>query len=429
MRVSKLSIFGILSFIVFVGQLAFVQNLHAQQQQHAEDEQQRGLHHDDVDGALGPFDRAWYPSPLFNRSSSLLSGPMAADSINAKISNEDSFAACLLVSDDNHWLTEWLAYHYHVLPLEHLIVVRDPRSKTSIKSVLGRWKDRMHITEWTDDRFLPRWVKRKHATGNMSAVHLHRYRQQFLYAACLKEFRSQNKTWVLLTDTDEFVRPNPYRNDTATPASVAMHIPLSQRGSVLATLQQDRTQISNTSCVYIPRIQMATTEDSDPTVFLPTSLQGMNASHFLTTRWFHHNGHELTGPKNLNGKNVVQVAALKDTDIPRKVQNVHVVLPSCPSAGGDRLATSSLVIHHYAGTFEQYTFRNDPRDAVAGRPQRSDQAVYNQVGQESLEQQHRSADYKDTSIAAWLEGFVEAVGASEARRLLEGVGVVDYKYV
>lgn len=33
-----------------------------------------------------------------------------------------TFSSCLLVMDDNHRLTEWLAYHYHVLPLRYMVV-------------------------------------------------------------------------------------------------------------------------------------------------------------------------------------------------------------------------------------------------------------------------------------------------------------------
>ena len=40
-------------------------------------------------------------------------------------------AACLLIMDSNHLLIEWLAYHYHVLRLRHLIVAVDPRSTTT----------------------------------------------------------------------------------------------------------------------------------------------------------------------------------------------------------------------------------------------------------------------------------------------------------
>ena len=68
---------------------------------------------------------------------------------------KNAFSACLIVKDDNHWLIEWLAYHYHVLPLRHLILVTDPTSVTSPTNILGRWSDKMIIEQWNDTDFLP----------------------------------------------------------------------------------------------------------------------------------------------------------------------------------------------------------------------------------------------------------------------------------
>ena len=340
-------------------------------------------------------------------------------------SKNESFSACLLTMDDNHWLIEWLAYHYHVLPLYSLVVVRDPQSKTTSQAILERWKNRIHIREWNDARILPAWVLRKWRAGNISTVSLHRYRQQFFYAACMKDFQRRNQTWILLSDVDEFVRPNPYLNGTTTTPP-----PLSQPGSVLVTLQQHglERQLVNDKpplqCIHVPRIQMATKEDQQDTQhssILP--LKSWNASHFLTTRWLHHNGHEIRGPKNLNGKNVVNVQTIQKADIPRKVPNVHTVLPDiCPATVGDRLyhTDSPLVIHHYAGSLEQFRYRQDPRDQVAGRPHRTDPNVWSAIGQTVSS----PASIKDDSTTAWLPGFVASVGAKEAARLLDGVGVV-----
>jgi hypothetical protein len=63
------------------------------------------------------------------------------------LKSEDDFSACLLVMDDNHYLIEWLAYHYHALNLQNLILVTDPNSQTSPTAILERWKDLMDITD------------------------------------------------------------------------------------------------------------------------------------------------------------------------------------------------------------------------------------------------------------------------------------------
>jgi len=58
-----------------------------------------------------------------------------------------SFAACVLMKDDNIILPEWLAYHYEVLPLRRLIVAVDPFSKTNPDKILDAYRDiGMNIT-------------------------------------------------------------------------------------------------------------------------------------------------------------------------------------------------------------------------------------------------------------------------------------------
>jgi hypothetical protein len=65
-----------------------------------------------------------------------------------------SFLSPELSMDDNHRLMEWMAYHYHVLPLRYMIVVVDPRSKTSPSSIFNEWRRKgVYIEEWTDRDF------------------------------------------------------------------------------------------------------------------------------------------------------------------------------------------------------------------------------------------------------------------------------------
>ena len=53
-----------------------------------------------------------------------------------------SFSACLILKEDNHWLSEWLPYHYQTARLRHLLVIVDPSSRTSPKHIFDRWKVR-----------------------------------------------------------------------------------------------------------------------------------------------------------------------------------------------------------------------------------------------------------------------------------------------
>ena len=70
---------------------------------------------------------------------------------------KEGLSACLLVNDENPRLPEWLAYHYHMLPLRSLIVAVDPASRSSPQSILDRYSSSslMDVTIWNDDDYLP----------------------------------------------------------------------------------------------------------------------------------------------------------------------------------------------------------------------------------------------------------------------------------
>ena len=73
-------------------------------------------------------------------------------------SNQRGLSACLLVNDENPRLPEWLAYHYHILPLRSLIIAIDPSSRLSPDSILKRWTNAklgLNIKVWNDIDYLP----------------------------------------------------------------------------------------------------------------------------------------------------------------------------------------------------------------------------------------------------------------------------------
>lgn len=72
---------------------------------------------------------------------------------------EDALSACLLVNDKNARLPEWLAYHYHTLPLRSLIVAADPIGQTSSKPVIDAFSSALgdsDITFWaSEEHYMP----------------------------------------------------------------------------------------------------------------------------------------------------------------------------------------------------------------------------------------------------------------------------------
>jgi len=151
------------------------------------------------------------------RSKSLLS---AKPNVNKNNNNENKgFSACLLVNDENPRLPEWLAYHYHTLPLRSLIVTVDPASRSSPKEILDRWKSFMDVTIWEEKDFLPEvdghgmiehgaCETGANNTEKTDCLWRHRKRQRYFIKRCMADFKARNRTWTLLIDVDEYITFN-----------------------------------------------------------------------------------------------------------------------------------------------------------------------------------------------------------------------------
>ena len=143
---------------------------------------------------------------------------------NRSITNASNseLSACLLVMDDNHFLVEWLAYHYHSANLRKLVLAIDPKSQTMPLEILGRWKDKMDITIWrNDDDYIAskdfestkKDIARTFKETSPTLIE-HRARQRIFYTQCLRTIKqdsmqsSSSSQWTMLVDVDEFVKVN-----------------------------------------------------------------------------------------------------------------------------------------------------------------------------------------------------------------------------
>jgi Glycosyl transferase family 2 len=123
---------------------------------------------------------------------------------------ENSFATCLIWMDDNLRLTEWLAYHYHVLPLRYLVILIDQNSTTSPNSILDKWRNLMTIVQWnnTDEVLSP---ESKHIINQFDKASARYNSERYLhtqmdfYKKCTFHMKAHNRTWTAYIDTDEFI--------------------------------------------------------------------------------------------------------------------------------------------------------------------------------------------------------------------------------
>ena len=267
---------------------------------------------------------------------------------------------------------EWLAYHYQTANLRHLIIHADPRSKTSPSKVLDRWRDRINIQEWNGTDFLPPTFHDEVPQGTEKEEMFDSYilRQEHFHLECLKEFKRQNLGWTIMIDTDEYLIPReelPSNQNKKTIPTVS---------DILTTLQIPPSfeRIYN-PCITIFRRQFSAKESPENMVQSMVS-PGFDGKDFLTLRfrrygpkntWHPTNfGHAceiasfLSGPPN---KVIVNLSwmTMEELSDHKNTGNPHQPLKICPNAF-EHPSDSPFVLHHYAGTPEQwYSRSNDSR--------------------------------------------------------------------
>jgi hypothetical protein len=286
-------------------------------------------------------------------------------------------SACLLVMDDNHFLIEWLAYHYHVLPLRYLVLASDPRSKTSPEPILQRWRQttttNLNIVTWHDDDFMnateieqaESYVKYHFGADIAPALIRHRARQRLFYYKCMIHLKQQARDWTVLIDSDEFLMIS-YPTVRARGHEAAP--PITQPGSVLTFLQRELKRTDHnltTPCVQIPRARFGGQESTALELYannvVPPRSGGFDAMNFLTLRYRHHANVHDYGVNKIS-KVMVDLSRVDWHDL-QPVDSIH--RPIKTLCGHRRLHIRQpeqvFVINHYLGSWEQYVYRSDAR--------------------------------------------------------------------
>jgi hypothetical protein len=311
-------------------------------------------------------------------------------------------SACMLIMDDNHWLIEWIAYHYLTVNLRHLILAIDQRSRTSPIQILDRWKDRIQFELWNDTHFFHHPPRRAHDLQVINEA-----RQQAFLAKCLQTLKVRNYGWSMFTDTDEYVVINPRARGRRKHKLYRPNIPtLDQPGSIMTFLNREKRQY-DTKCFSMGRLQFSP-DEVDPADVQKDVPSYLNGSDFMTLRWLI-SADDLVGPKN-----IVDLSGIPAEMIPRKKTHQHRVLePICGEAGRTWTRKNSLLqVYHYIGTYEQFTFRDDARlstKKAKGRNVRYERYTGRDIGRQD-------------DLRPWLKGFIDFVGKDEALRLLDGIG-------
>lgn len=355
--------------------------------------------------------------------------PKPADGYN-------TFSACMLIMDDNHLLIEWLAYHFHVLPLRYMIVAVDPRSRTSPTYLFNRWRRRgMVIEEWSDKDF---WIERKPIEDNapfQEKRDRHRGRQKFFYKQCLIRLKELNRTWVTMNDSDEYVLYNhaggtqekfdawmervresiKQMKKTDLKLMQPSQIPPStaKAGAMIHYIRHEQDagiSYYKSPCIGVPRLIFGAMESTAEERYdnVPTEWKDV-ADQLNTLRWRKHAGRNDFG-KNALGKVLLDVSRIDVVNTPY-FKSLHRPIRSICRQPWQYDWASGLRINHYLGSWESYSFRDDARRG----------------GERSHEQWEYKAttngEFSDDNIRPWLRGFVETMGQDGAKELLQDAGL------
>jgi hypothetical protein len=361
------------------------------------------------------------------------------------------FAACLIYQDDNTYLIEWLAYHYHFLPLRRLIVGIDPKSRTLPTEILDRYRSRnlLQITEWTDKDYFPAAKHEAHIRkmlyqqNNLTATTIssssqaeklledhvlfstYLKRQQWFYTACMTQFIKEKQSWTILIDTDEIVVPNwrahkEYRIRQRKPTVLEMLQSPENRDM----FHSDHSLSSSSSsspllppiCISMHRMNMGTKMETNNNSMAAARYEymlpkGFRAEDLFTFRFRWH-GDVAETP--LAGKCMMDLSRVR-VDATNFRIRPNFVSPHRPlehyCSKRDKWIPhhmSPFVIYQYIGTWEQWSYREDSRN----------------LRTKELYDTHAYSFGADDGARFWLQEFVEEHSYDLASELLKGAGQV-----
>jgi hypothetical protein len=312
--------------------------------------------------------------------------PETAAAIN---DNGVGMAACLLVRDDNALIPEWIAHHYSILPLRDLVVAADLGSTEDIQWIQEKWSLLLRVSIWNahTPHFLHRFGE---IDQNETDNHQYLHRQRAFLTSCMEFFKRENKTWVALVDTDEYITLNrDYGNYTPKDKTVLQalkrHSPASPCHGIPRLLFG---ALENITCKESEHVRKKLEQHSLPPLTTIRFVQHATKGAFYPSKW---------------GKVLVNVKELSWESLQHKPKSSHRPLKECPKPFF-HWNSSPIVVNHYLGSWERYSKRKDSRRS---REAFEERASFN------------NGNNCDTRMHEWIPVFIQQVGLERAHELLQ----------
>lgn len=334
---------------------------------------------------------------------------------------QESFAACALVLNQNHRITEWIAYHYFALPMRTLILAYDPKSTQRPTELLHRWRNAIDIMEWEEDDYLPaNWsdgIARQSSWAKPVESVIYENRQVYFMQQCTLALAARNISRVIHHDVDEYLRINTnvvVGYDTTRPGHITDFL---NQESNITNVVSGWSQ--NASCWVFLRLLFTPLLEDSPTerqsIYRKIDFPWLRPVHLDTLRYRYRNARvQQTGKGILQLNHIPSTILFHRENFFDKWLKVHNPLGKTLCRGPWPVSSSPLILNHYTGSYEGYLYAAqwDPRF------------------QDRTEWERRTARGKgvpriDVGITNWVDGFVAWQSEPVARELLSDAGWRD----
>ena len=349
-----------------------------------------------------------------------------------------------MFKNDNHLLSEWIAYHYTILPLRHLVIGTDVDNTQDPRHVLKEWTGLplevriLNASQFVDPQPQPQELSQRNKVSAATVAH-HEFanRQKGFLRHCTQLLRRSELwtgpvTWTTYIDSDEFVTWNPW--DASEPALSKLEqqqqqqqLPFVQkRKQLLSQSQRSRATVleflhehgdalfwengNRTICYTLPRLRFGAlenhtcpVEDAPPVLPHKTTIS-LPQQHLGTLRFLQHAAKDDFS-RNKFGKVIMDVSQLSDhVTQHQQPRNIHRPWIEYCGPAAKPLRISLLRLNHYLGSWERYSGRS--KDDRRSRDYWEQMASL-QGGQACGDTTHH-----------WLAQFVEQVGHERASAIL-----------
>lgn len=289
------------------------------------------------------------------------------------------FGACLMMKEDNDLLYEWIAYHFTMLPLRHLIIGSDENNTHNPMDVLSRWDGTgLNYSVLPPNHFVNRHgsYKRMKSKEQDDSYHHHQfiYRQRGFITTCAEKMVEAGVNWVAFIDSDEFLVFNTFNQDdntlheNAEKTNTTQYLQrkrmtelLNSTASKLTALDIIQGVAEPLPCILMPRLRFSALETfSCPATSEVTQLAQQNFDYkAMSTLRYHQHAGKSNFQANRFGKVLVNLPQIENVSIWPK--NIHRPFQKeCPYPA-IHFEDAFFSVNHYTASWERYSHRIDER--------------------------------------------------------------------